>query len=81
MSQNIENLLLEHMKRMQAEMAAIRHDTAEIKNRMGSVETGIARISQNEAANYAEIIENRHMFDRLSERVERLEKRLEIANA
>ena len=80
MSDNIENLLLEHMKRMQAEMAGIRQDTAEIKSRLGSIESGIARISQNEAGNYAEIIENRHMYYRLSDRVERLEKRLELAS-
>ena len=46
MSDNIENLLLEHLKRMQAEMAAIRQDTAEINSRLGRIETGIARISQ-----------------------------------
>ena len=80
MSDNVENLLLEHLKRMQAEMSAIRQDTAEIKSRLGSIETGIARISQNEAGNYAEIIENRHMYDRLAQRVERLEKRLELAS-
>ena len=79
MADNVENLIFEHLKRMQAEMAAIRQDTAEIKSRLGSIETGIGRIAQNEASNYAEIIENRHMFDRLLERVERLERRLELA--
>ena len=79
MADNVENLIFEHLKRMQAEMAAIRQDTAEIKSRLGSIETGIGRIAQNEASNYAEIIENRHMFDRLLERVERLERRMELA--
>jgi archaellum component FlaC len=77
---NIENLVLEHLKKMQAEMTGIRQDTAEIKSRLGSIESGIGRIAQGEASNYAEIIENRHMFDRLAERVERLEKRLELAS-
>ncbi len=80
MTENVENLILEHMKRMQAEMAAIRQDTAEIKGRLGSIETGIARISQGEAGNYAEIIENRHMYDRLAQRVERLERRMELSD-
>ena len=70
-----DNIVLEHQKRMQGEMAAIRQDTAGIKSRLGSIETGIGRIAQNEAGNYAEIIENRHMFDRLAERIER---RLEL---
>lgn len=80
MTENVENLILEHMKRMQADTAAIRQDTAEIKSRLGSIETGIARISQGEAGNYAEIIENRHMYDRLAERVERLERRIELSD-
>ncbi len=79
MTDNIDNLILEHLKRMQAEMADIRKDTTEIKNRLGSIESGIARIGRDEASNYTEIIENRHMFDRLAERVERIERRLEIA--
>lgn len=77
---NIENIVLEHLKKMQAEMTGIRQDTTEIKSRLGSIESGIGRIAQGEASNYAEIIENRHMFDRLAERVERLEKRLELAS-
>lgn len=46
MTDNVENLILEHLKRMQTEMALIRQDTAEIKSRLGSIETGIGRIAQ-----------------------------------
>lgn len=79
MGEQIENLILEHMKRMQAEMTLIRQDTTEIKSRLASIESGIGRIRRDEATNYEEIIENRHMFDRLAERVERIERRLELA--
>ena len=78
MSENIDNLILEHLKRMHSEMTEIRRDSAEIKSRLGSIETGIARIGRDEAGNYTEIIENRHMFDRLTERIDRIEKRLEL---
>jgi len=76
---NIENLMLEHLKKIQAELAEIRQDSAEIKSRLGSIESGIARITRDEAGNYGEIIENRHMYDKLAERVGKIEKRLEIA--
>lgn len=79
MSGNIENLMLEHLKKIQAELAEIRQDSAEIKSRLGSIESGIARITRDEAGNYGEIIENRHMYDKLAERVGKIEKRLEIA--
>ncbi len=76
---NVENLMLEHLKKIQAELTEIRQDSAEIKARLGSIESGIARITRDEAGNYGEIIENRHMYDKLAERVGRIEKRLEIA--
>jgi hypothetical protein len=79
MSEQIDNLILEHLKRLQSEMAEIGMDTAEIKSRLGSIESGVARIGRDEAGNYTEIIENRHMFDRLAERIERIERRLELA--
>ena len=77
---NIENLMLEHMKKIQSELTGIRQDNAEVKSRLSSIESGIARITRDEAGNYGEIIENRHMFDKLKERVEKIERRLEIAN-
>jgi len=79
MGEQIDNPILEHLKRMQSEMTEIRRDTAEIKSRLGSIESGVARIGRDEAGNYTEIIENRHMFDRLAERIDRIERRLELA--
>ena len=80
MSDNVENLMLEHLKKIQAELTGVRQDSAEIKSRLSGIESGIARIAREEAGNYGEIIENRHMFDKLAERVGRIEKRLEIVN-
>ena len=68
------------MKKIQSELTGIRQDNAEVKSRLSSIESGIARITRDEAGNYGEIIENRHMFDKLKERVEKIERRLEIAN-
>lgn len=77
---NVENLMLEHLKKIQAELGDIRKDGAEIKSRLSSIESGIARITRDEAGNYGEIIENRHMYDKLAERIGMIEKRLEISN-
>jgi hypothetical protein len=51
MSENVENLILEHMKKIQAELSGIRQDGAEIKSRLSSIESGIARIAREEAGN------------------------------
>ena len=77
---NVDNLMLEHLKKIQTELTGIRQDNSEIKSRLSSIESGIARITRDEAGNYGEIIENRHMVDKLAERLEKIEKRLELTN-
>lgn len=78
MSDNIENLILEHLKRLQAEQSAARERDQEILSRLSHIESGIARITRDESSNYGEIIENRHAVDKLKDRIERIERRLEI---
>lgn len=75
---NVGNQLLEHLKKIQSEQTAARERDAEIVSRLSHIESGLARISRDESANYAEIVENRHAFDKLRERIERIERRLEI---
>ncbi len=78
MSEQIDNIILEHLKKIQAEQASARERDNEIMTRLGQIESGIARISRDEAGNYAEIVQDRHAVDKLKERVERIERRLEI---
>jgi len=78
MSDNIENLILEHLKRLQAEQSAARERDQEILSRLSHIESGIARLTRDESANYSEIIESRHAVDKLKDRIERIERRLEI---
>lgn len=78
MTENIENLLLEHMKKFQAELSASRERDQEILARLSHIESGLARITRDESANYAELVEDRHTVDKLRDRIERIERRLEI---
>jgi hypothetical protein len=48
--------------------------------RLASIETGIARIARDESINYGEIIQDRHIIDKLRERIERIERRIELAD-
>lgn len=74
----IDNLVLEHLKNIQAEQAASRERDAEIMHRLSNIETGIARIARDESTNYSEIVQDRHSVDRIRERLERIEKRLDM---
>lgn len=78
MTENVENLMLEHLKKIQAEQSAARERDQEILTRLSHIESGIARITRDESANYAEIVGDRHVVDKLKERLERIERRLEI---
>jgi chromosome segregation ATPase len=78
MADNIENLLLEHLKKIQAELSAARERDKEIISRLAMIEEGVARIGRHESSNYSDIIHDRHVMDRLTERVERIERRLEL---
>jgi tetrahydromethanopterin S-methyltransferase subunit G len=78
MADNVQNLMLEHLKKIQAEQAASRERDTEIMSRLGNIESGIARISRDEATTYGEVIQDRHKVDKLVERLERIERRLEL---
>jgi hypothetical protein len=80
MTENVENLLLEHLKKIQGEQAAARDRDKEQMSRLGQIESMIARIGRDNAHAYAEQVEDRHALDALKERVERIEKRLELGN-
>jgi predicted nuclease with TOPRIM domain len=79
MTENIENLILEHLKKIQAEQTAARERDTEILMRLSSIENGLARITRDEALTYSELVQDRHVVDKLKERIERIERRLELS--
>ncbi len=79
MADNVENLILEHLKKIQAEQGAAHERDREILSGLSHIESGIARLSRDESINYGEIVENRHLYDKLRERLERIERRLELS--
>lgn len=49
MSSNVENLIFEHLKRIQVDLTAAKERDAEILTRLSNIETGIARLTRDEA--------------------------------
>lgn len=78
MADNIENLMLEHLKKIQVELAASRERDSEIMGRLSNIESGIARITRDESITYGEVVQDRHAVDKLRERIDRIERRLEL---
>ena len=78
MAEDIDNLVLEHLKKIQLEQAAARERDQEILARLSHIELGLVRIARDETSNYGEIVQDRHVVDKLKERIELIERRLEI---
>jgi multidrug resistance efflux pump len=80
MTENVENLLLEHMKRFQAALDRIERKMEELIARVGRLEVSVAGlrgdISHAEANDAALSVR----LDRVSARLDRVEKRLELAD-
>lgn len=79
MSNNIENLLLEHLKAIRADIGTIKADLKENTTRLGRIEVSVAGLRRDIAHNEEATAEQSMRIDRIAERVERIEKRLEIA--
>ena len=80
MSENFENLILEHLRGMRASQERVEHELREIKNRITSVEAGVAGIRRDAAHDNDKIVQQQIGLDQLNERIERIEKRLELVN-
>ena len=73
-----DNLVLEQLRKIRAELDAARERDHEIMARLSGIEIGLARIARDEAGHYAEIIQDRYAIDRIRERLDRIERRLEL---
>lgn len=78
MTENIENLILEHLRHIRAVLD--KHDGyfAEIKHRLSILEISVAGIRRDLAQQEEMAAHQQLAFDKLSDRVERIERRLAI---
>jgi predicted nucleic acid-binding Zn-ribbon protein len=63
----VENLILDHLRHMRGGIDGLREDMREVKTRLGILENQYASMSSR--------------LDRLDARVERIERRLDLADA
>jgi hypothetical protein len=68
MTNETENLILEYLRAMRADISSVKGDVRDVKARLSSIETYIATIHGDQARTGVSL-------DHLAERVERLEQR------
>ena len=78
MTKPIDKLVIDHLKKIQGEQTSSRERDTEMLSRLALIETSIARLARDGADNFSEVIADRHTIDKLKERIDRLERRLEL---
>lgn len=76
---NTENLVIEHLKRFQAGQDRIERELKEVKGRLSQLEIGVAGIRGDLAHISGDQARQQASFDGVSDRIDRIERRLELA--
>lgn len=74
---NVDNIVLEHLKRFQTGQDRIERELKEIKGRLSQIEIGVAGLRGDSAHVSGDQARQQMAFDALVERIDVLERRLE----
>ena len=79
MTDNVESLILEHLRHIRAKVDSTADNIDDLKLRMSSLES--AMVSVKREVNHGEDVDARQQvsLDKLLKRIERIESRLELA--
>ena len=84
MSDNVENLVLEQLRAIRNDIAAFRNENqsefSEMKHRLNRVESSIAHMRGDNVGTQEDVYRQQGVIDTIKERLQRIEKRLEIVN-
>jgi hypothetical protein len=80
MSDNVDNFTHEWMRRQDKRMDRLFEHLAEIKTQLNAIEKGVLALRRDSVATDEAAAQQRLQHERLVERVERIERRLELAD-
>ncbi len=84
MSNDVDNIVLEHLKALRTELKDMRitilGEFKDVKARLGTLESGQASIVQHIGHLGSSIAGQQVAIDRMSERIDRVESRLELTH-
>ncbi len=78
MVDNVENLVLEHLRALRAGQDRIESELRDLKERVSAVETGLNGVRRDLVALAEADARLQVTIDRLGDRADRIEKRLEL---
>lgn len=78
MAEDIANLIIEHLKAIRVEIASVKADTTEIKDRLRSHDASIIELRRADVHAFEDQARQQVSIDALARRIERIESRLEL---
>jgi len=78
MSENIENLVLEHLRALRTGQGNIEAALRELKQRLTGVESGIAGLRRDNLGIQEDVYRQQAVIDAIQDRLQRIERRLEL---
>jgi hypothetical protein len=78
MTENVESLVLEHLRHIRGRVDQIGEDIQDLKHRMSSLESAMVGVKREITHGDETDARQQVSIDRLVERVERIERRLEL---
>lgn len=81
MTQDTENLILEHLRAIRTDVSETRTDVRDIKLRRNDMATSIAALRRDQAGDAGVAAHLQIQIDRLSDKVDRINRRLDIVDA
>ncbi|MEW5891433.1 MAG: hypothetical protein AB1768_20925 [Pseudomonadota bacterium] len=80
MTENVENLILEHLRALRAGQERIEGELKEIKARLTHLESAVIGSRRDAVMTQEDVYRQQTVIDQIKERLDRIERRLELSN-
>jgi len=80
MSDNVENLMLEHLKKFQATLDSVQRDVRELKVRQSDTHAAVLALRRDQLSDAESTAHMQAQMDRFGDRLDRIERRLDLSN-
>lgn len=80
MSDEVDNIVLEHLKRFQSSIDRVERELREIKTRQNETHSAVVGLRRDQAGDAEVSAHLQVQLDGVKDRIERIERRLELSN-
>jgi hypothetical protein len=80
MTENVENLILEHLRGLRAGQASIVHEIRELQSRVSSLKAAVLGTKRDLVFTQEDVARQQVSIDTIKERLTRVERRLDLVD-